>query len=310
MIFLGWRVVTVKQGDSIRLQLSNLVVEKNNDVFRIPLDDINMLILEGNTTLTTNVLSALTDNKIVVVVCDKKYMPRTMILDYGGYHHCAKRARDQLSWATTLQLEVWREIVSQKITNQIKYAVLENAPTDRIEKMIKLADTMELGDKNNREGMVAKVYFNTLYGMEFTRDNEDYLINAAMNYGYAVLRAAVARAVVAQGLLPVCGIFHKNEYNAFNLVDDLMEPFRPLMDCWLNRNVLVNQEYLTYEIRLKIISFLTQPILSFGKVSDVNKVIDKFVISFVSAMNNKDVGLLDVIDLQDFVEVMKWGMHN
>lgn len=304
-MFMGWRVVTVKQGDSIKLSLSNLVIEKNTNTFRIPLDDINILILEGNTTLTTNVISTLTNNKVVVVVCDRKYMPRTMILDYGGYHHCTKRVREQLAWEETFQLEIWGEIVSQKIANQIRFVMLENAPNDRVEKMLKLADEMELGDKNNREGMIAKVYFNTLYGMEFTRDDEDYLVNAAMNYGYAILRAAVARAVVGQGLLPLYGVFHKNEYNAFNLVDDLMEPFRPLMDCWLNKNVLVGQEYLTYELRLKIISFLTQPIRSNGKISDINKVIDRYVISFVSAMNNKDIGLLDVIDLQDFVEVME-----
>ena len=302
---MGWRTVHIKQSDCLKLRLDNLEITKENNKYYIPLSDINMLIVEGNTSLTTNILSALSANDVVTIICDRKYMPNTFILNYGGYHHSAKRANIQISWEQDFKSKVWEKIVQQKMVNQLDF--LQNfknpeTPQDRLDKMRELIDSMEDGDRTNREGLVAKVYFNTLYGLNFSRNNDDYIINSAMDYGYAIIRAAIARIVVSQGLIPSFGIRHKNEYNSFNLVDDLMEPFRPLMDYWLTEIVIQDQDYLSYETRLKIIDFINQDMFCEGQKSSVENVMERYVISFFSAMTQETPDRLISIQLNDFVE--------
>ncbi len=149
---------------------------------------------------------------------------------------------------------------------------------------------------------MAKVYFNSLYGLNFTRD--DYCLeNIAMNFGYTIVRSAIARLVIGQGLLTMLGIFHCNEYNSFNLLDDLMEPFRPLMDYWLHKEVLGKEEYLSYESRLRIIDFVNQPMMYKNTKSSVDQVMQKYIHSFVKAMKNKNTALLHEVTLDALIGV-------
>lgn len=299
---MGWRVLFVKESEVIKLKLNNLEISKLGKKYYVPVSDINVMVVEGNTSLTTNVLNALSKENAVVILCDEKYMPATFILNYGGYHHFAKRSLNQSTWTDDLKKEAWRNIVMQKMMNQVQMAEKKLVPQERLDLMLDLATATQNGDATNREGMVAKVYFNSLYGMGFSREDDDEIENMAMNYGYAIIRAAIARAVIGQGLIPVFGIFHKNEYNPYNLVDDLMEPFRPLMDYWLHTKILGKDDYLSYAIRLNIIDFLNQPMYHKGRKSDVSQVIEKYISSFVKAMTSGDVEKIIKINLQDFVE--------
>ena len=298
---MTWRIVHVKDSENMRLKLDNLEILKRGQRFLVPLSDISMVVIEGKTTVTTSVLSQFTKYNIVLVICDNHYLPTGMMLNYGNYHHCAKRVMEQVAWSDENKQQVWQQIVGQKIKNQIAFAELKQTSVDRIAVMEELLGQLTPGDVTNREGHVAKVYFNSLYGMDFTRD-DDSLVNGAMNYGYAIVRAAMARIVVGQGLMSMIGIFHHNEFNSFNLVDDLMEPFRPVMDYWIDKQGMSEYEYLTYEARLQIIDFMNQP-MRYGSIkSSVDQVMQKYVGSFMKAIKNPDLPVHEVL-LRDFVEV-------
>jgi len=187
------------------------------------------------------------------------------------------------------------------MNNQLAYAQFAGVDSDRLELMQDLISNLVVGDTTNREGPVAKVYFDSLYGKTFTRDDDD-LINAAMNFGYAILRSCMARIVVGNGLVTMLGIFHRNEFNSFNLVDDLMEPYRPLMDYWVNKYVIDDKkDYLSYEARLKIIEFMNQKIQIQNKKMTIDNSMQDYVASFVAAMDEQDPSLLLNIGLNNFI---------
>lgn len=298
---MNWRVVHIKESEYIKTKLGNLEVLKAGEKTYIPLSDISIIVLEGNrTSITTKLLSSLSKHNIVLVICDDKYMPTGIYTSYTSFHRSAKRAQEQALWSDELKNEMWREIITQKIFNQYLFAQYKNADSRRLDVLMDLMNNVESGDKSNREGHAAKVYFNSIYDFDFSRENI-CIENIAMNYGYSIIRTAIARCAVGQGLLTMLGIFHCNEYNSFNLVDDLMEPFRPLMDFWLNKEVLGKEDFLSYQSRLKLIDFINQPMLYNGKNSTVNQVMQKYVNSFVKAMHNSDMSLLHKVSLEDFI---------
>ncbi|EOT40739.1 type II CRISPR-associated endonuclease Cas1 [Enterococcus dispar] len=299
---MTWRIVHIKESDSLNLKLDNLEILKKGQKYHIPLADISMVIIESNATITTNLLARFSKYNIALIVCDNKYLPTGLFLNYGNYHRCGKRSQEQLTWDDAIKQLMWQNIVGQKISNQIQFAKYKGIDDNRLDIMIGMYQQLKPGDETNREGHVAKVYFNSLYGMEFTRDTDD-LANIAMNYGYAVIRAAIARLTVGQGLMTMLGVFHCNEYNSFNLVDDLMEPFRPLMDYWIDKEILSQFNYLSYQSRLKIIEFLHQPMQYKSTKSTVDQVMLKYVNSFVKAMNDRNEKAIHNIALNDFIEV-------
>ena len=297
---MTWRTLHIKESEYIRLKLNNLEISKQGRKYYVPLSDISVIILEGNnTTITAKLLSKLSKYNILLVICDEKYLPTGMYLSYGSYHRSAKRGQKQALWSEQLKKNMWQQIVMQKINNQIAFASYQSVDMERIQNMVTLYHQVVPGDETNREGHVAKVYFNSLYGLDFSRD--DYCIeNIAMNFGYAIVRSAVARMTIGQGLIPMLGIFHCNEYNSFNLVDDLMEPSRPLMDYWVHQVIGNKDEYLSYESRLQIIDFINQPMKYRGTKSSVEQVMQKYIKSFVSAMEKGDVSLVNSVSFNDF----------
>lgn len=301
-MLLGWRIVHVKEGDVLRLRLDSLEVLKKENKVYIPLSDITMIVLEGNrTTITTKLLSSLSQNNVGLVICDDKYLPVGIYLPYGQYHHYSKRVIRQAEWTKEQRGLIWQSVIKQKMTNQVDYARFAGVDEGRLNLMQDLVSNLLVGDTTNREGPVAKVYFDSLYGKSFTRDDEN-LINGAMNFGYAILRSFMARIVVGNGLVTMLGIFHHNEFNSFNLADDLMEPFRPLMDYWVNEYVIDDkQDYLSYEARLKIIEFMSQKIKIQNKKMTIDNAMQEYVTSFISAIDEQDPALLVDIKLENFI---------
>lgn len=298
---MGWRIVHVKEGDLLRLRLDNLEVRKKDNKVYIPLTDITMVVLEGNrTTITTKLLSSFSQNNIGLVICDDKYLPVGIYLPYGQYHHYSKRVILQAGWTQDQKGLIWQNVIGQKMNNQLEYAKLCGVEEERLELMQDLITNLTIGYVTNREGHVAKVYFDSLYGKSFARD-DDNLINFAMNFGYAILRSCMARIVVGNGLVTMLGIFHRNEFNSFNLVDDLMEPYRPLMDYWVNKYVIGDEDYLSYESRLKIIEFMNQKIKLQNKKMTIDNSMQEYVASFVTAMEENDPELLIKIELSNFI---------
>lgn len=204
---------------------TNNVSEKRT----FPLEDLGFLILESlQLSVTAACLNALANENIAVVICDGGHMPSAMLQPFSGNTLAQRHTEAQLRATDALKDRLWRQTVKAKIINQAECLKRLGLPDQRLRV---LAGLVKRGDSGNMEAVAARYYFQSLAGMEgFSRNRDGIPPNPALNYGYAVLRAAVARALTGSGLLCVTGIHHSNQYNSFGLADDIMEPFRPFVD--------------------------------------------------------------------------------
>ena len=216
-----------------RLSLKNaqLVIaskEMPEETRTVPIEDVGMVIIENQmVSVTIPLLNELVDAGVAVVLCDRKGMPHAMLQNMDGNNLQGEFLRNQIEVGEVLRKQLWKQIVEAKIRNQS--ALLEKRHGNGVQ-LKPLYMNVKSGDSDNREGIAARLYWGELYGDDFTRNREEEGINSLLNYGYAVLRAATARALVSAGLTPSLGIFHHNRSNAFPLADDLMEPYRPFVD--------------------------------------------------------------------------------
>ena len=287
---MTWRIVHVNQSERMHLKLDNLVVRKHGEEFVIPLSDISMIVAEGGDTIVTlRLLSALSKYNIALIVCDNEHLPTGIFHSQNGHFRAYKKLQNQIGWTQDQKDKMWQIVTYFKINNQQDVLSMFEKNIEAIQLLADYKDHVELGDRSNREGHAAKVYFNELFGKQFTRvtQQEADVINAGLNYGYAIMRAQMARIVSGYGLNGLLGIFHKNEYNQFNLVDDLMEPFRQIVDVWVYQN-LRNQEYLKYEYRLQLTNLLNAKIKYGKEVCTVTGAMDKYVKGFIKCIDEKE----------------------
>lgn len=194
----------------------------------IPVEDIGFVILENQEiSITMPLLNALADNNAAVIVCSDKFMPNAMLLNLDSNSTQGENFRAQLSATEPLKKNIWKQIVEAKIKNQAALLRKLNKDGDSLKPYYQ---NVKSGDSDNKEGVAAKLYWKELFHEGFIRLRTGPFPNEMLNYGYTVLRAAVARSLMGSGLLPAIGIFHKNRYNAFPLADDVMEPYRPYVD--------------------------------------------------------------------------------
>lgn len=226
---MSWRTVVVAKRAKLDLKTGYLVIRTEEEVKKIYLDELSVLIIENPAVSITGCLIAtLNEKKIKVIFCDEKRSPACELVSYYGSHDTADRIRKQIKWNGDVKTCIWTEIVSEKIRQQAKFLKETGKHTEK-ELLDGYLQEIEIGDATNREGHAAKVYFNALFGMGFTR-TADNVTNAALNYGYSILLSAFNREIVSQGYITQIGLFHNNMFNHFNLSSDLMEPFRILVD--------------------------------------------------------------------------------
>ncbi len=268
---MGWRCVVIDSPCKLSVS-NNYLIVRNDDVRKIHLSEVYCLMIACPAVNITGIaLYELTRNKIKVVFCDEKRDPYGELIGYYGSHNCAKQLRKQLGWSGAAMGFVGTEIVTQKIRNQA--AVLRKYGFDERASMLDgYAAEVVRGDTANREGHAAKVYFNTLFGMSFTRE-KDCNVNSALNYGYAVLLSCINREVVACGRLTQLGLTHRNEFNEFNLSCDLIEPFRVLVDedVFLNRDKPFGKER-----KFELVGLLNKRVV-YGKEFCLNDAVGSYV---------------------------------
>lgn len=289
----------IEEGEFLRLKLDNLCVTRGKEEFIIPLEDINMIIMSNlNGNITCRVLDAFTKYNIAFVVCNNQHLPSGIFTGLNSHSRVSKIFKSQIAWTEEFKNKTWKMIVYAKIKNQrdvIKKIAGDNRQ-DRVQLMDELLDNIEVGDETNREGHAAKVYFNTIFGMEFKRFEDD-LTNACLNYIYAIVRAFLARTIVAYGLSGIIGVHHKSEYDNFALVDDLMEPFRALCDEYVV-DILKEHQVFDFKMRHKLLDFLNEKILYKGKRMYISSVMDVYVQSFIkycSSLDEQDLIFPEVI---------------
>lgn len=224
---MAWRGLHVSKPARLTHSNKQIVVEQDDGEASFPIEDIAWLILDTpQISLTGSLLSALVENGVALIVPDGKHHPAGVLLPFHQHHAQAHVAHAQIAVSGPLKKRLWQKLVVAKIENQA--AVLRELGSDEARALSAMAARVGSGDPGNIEAQAARAYWRRLFA-EFRRHDEDRR-NGLLNYGYAVVRAALARACVAAGLLPAFGLHHASRVNAFNLVDDLIEPFRPAVD--------------------------------------------------------------------------------
>ncbi|PTJ70341.1 type II CRISPR-associated endonuclease Cas1 [Staphylococcus hyicus] len=276
---MSWRIVYASDVSKMSLNLNSLKVTKGDLEVKIPLSDIFAVVIEDLTvTLTARLLVELSDYNILVILCNQKHLPECMLQPISGHYSQYGQMKEQLSWGQSEKDALWKMIVQQKIKNQVACMEHNGIDKERTEKMLQLKSSVKLFDRENIEGQAAKYYFNSFF-TNFTRDNDDLLENAVLNYGYTILNSAIARTIVAKGLMPAMGIHHIGGRNHFNLASDLIEPFRPIVDLYLLKNP--PDDFMTKQYRLNLVNLLHARVYIDGKMQTVIRAIDMMVQSII-----------------------------
>lgn len=264
------------------------LVVRGLETKRVLLDEIAVLLIENPAVSMTGVLiAALTEKKIKVIFCDAKRNPIAELVPHHGCHDSSAKIRSQIAWEQMVKDSIWRDIVSEKIRKQADF-LLEIGCLEQARMLSGYTEQIELADTTNREGHAAKVYFNALFGMEFTR-SADIAINAALNYGYSMILSAFNREISANGYLTQLGIFHNNMFNHFNLSSDLMEPFRILVDRLVYQMQPV--EFDTEE-KHEMWRIMDQKVSIDGQSQFVMNAIKIYTKSVLDAINDGDASLI------------------
>lgn len=285
---MSWRTVVITGNAKLDYKMDYLIVRKTDKTTRVFIGEIGMLIVESTSvSLTTMLLCELTKHKVKVVFCDEKHNPQSELLSYYGSHDTSAKVRTQIGWSKQEKELIWTEIVAEKIRQQRDH-LLERGLDTQAALLASYIPEIEIGDKTNREGHAAKVYFNALFGMDFTRSQEN-ATNAALNYGYGILLACFNREVVANGYITQLGLFHDNMFNQFNFSSDLMEPFRILVD-----RIVVKMKPQKFDKDEKIcfIYMLEDGVMIDGKNQYVSNAIKIYCRSVFDALNDKDISML------------------
>ena len=282
---MAWRVIGISNPARLSVKDNQLVIAQDESV-NLPIEDIDALILDSyGVTLTANLVTELSSSGTTVIVCDEKHLPSSVILPYSQHSRQAKVSRQQLAMGQALKKQLWRRIVVQKISNQAD--VLQQFNYDA-EPLRKIAGEVRSGDIDNRESLAARIYFADLLDDATRRKPTWY--NAALNYGYAMVRSHIARHIAARGLVASQGIFHRSELNSFNLADDLIEPYRAAVDEYILSHVAPfhvgeDDANLTSKDRREIIDVLNYNISINDKKYSIKHAVERNVESFVQCID-------------------------
>lgn len=284
---MSWRIVVISKRAKLDLQLGQMVVRSDDATTKIILSEISTLLIESTAvSLTTSLIAELAKRKIKVIFCDEKRNPSCELVNYYGSHDTSNKMRKQIVWKKNTKEAVLTEIVSEKIRKQKE--LLEIFGKEESKVLSSYLEKIEWGDKTNREGHAAKVYFNALFGQDFTR-TEDNCINAALNYGYSIVLSAFTREITVNGYLTQLGIFHDNMFNQFNLASDFMEPFRVLVDKKVCKMELLEFEHSE---KMQLVDILNQEVQIDGRIQYVNNAIKIYCKSVLEALNEDDSSLI------------------
>ncbi len=266
-----------------QMVVTQLGVEKS----RIPCEDIGVIVVDqAQTTYTHQLLCHLSLTDAVVVLCDQNHLPTSILLPMTDHSTLVQRLNLQISISIPRRKKLWSEIVKEKLLRQA-----DNLPCEypARKKILDFAKDVKSGDSTNREAQGAKVYWqNWLWQHEFRRNRDDAGINSMLNYGYAIVRAALARSVVAAGLQPSLGLMHSNRSNAFCLVDDLIEPFRPMVDFQVRELYRQGYTELTSECRKQLLLLLAIPMRLCKETGPSGVMFHRYINSLVRCMDGKE----------------------
>ena len=287
---MSFRTVVIRNRCKLEYSLNYLVCRSEEEK-RICLDEISTLIIENQCVcMTTSLLTNLVEKKIKVVFCDEKHNPSSEIVPYFNNFETYSRISEQINYSEEIKNKVWKLIVKKKIKEE--YLLLKKIKNSNYKKLELYESEVEDGDTTNREGHAAKVYFNSLFGKDFSRD-EPIIENAMLNYGYSIIVSQINRIIKAQGYLTELGIHHKGETNPFNLTYDLFEPFRSLIDSYVVGEKVNNINYKDV-----FICILKEKVFCDGCSMFLENAISIYVKSILRALKEQNLKVISFVDYE------------
>ena len=280
---MSFRTVVITKQAKLTYKNRFLVVKQELNENYIHLSEIDTIIVDSiSVSISSYLLKELSDNKINIIFCDEKHNPFGELKSFYSRHNSSKKIIEQINWSQKNKDELWKKIVRNKITNQA--IILNKIKSNNYDLLLSYVDEVVIGDRTNREGHSAKVYFNSLFGKSFVRNNDDD-INAALNYGYAILLSTINKEIINNGYLTQLGIHHKNEFNDYNLSCDLMEPFRIIIDNFVfyNKNRKLDSNY-----KLDIVNIFNDKFKYNGKTYILKDIIKMYVKNTLDSINDID----------------------
>lgn len=277
---MSYKNVFIENSASLSVKDSQLIINtKEIENYSVSFEDTNTLMLESNSiVLNSYVLKMLAQSKICTFVCDERHLPCGVLLPVNQHSRHLKMLQSQINMPSTFKNELWQDIVYNKITNQAECLKLNNLKG--ADDLNEIASCVCLGDNTHMEAKSAAAYFRYLWGFNFAR-NDDIWVNSALNYGYSIIRGIIARTIYSYGYEPSLGINHHSELNAFNLADDLIEPFRPFVDNFIfNISKDKVDPTLSSVDKKKIFSMLNYLIQIENRHYNVSNAIEQYIISF------------------------------
>lgn len=256
------RTIDISEPAYLHLKHQQLLIDKQGEtIAQIPIEDLGIVILQNPAIVITQaVIIACQKNNVVMVFCDERHLPYSVLLPISeGNNLHSKILQQQLLLTLPTKKRLWQQIVKQKLTEQANTLKALDKTYASLER---LSENVKAGDPDNLEAQAAQVYWKLLFGNEFRRDVELDGINSLLNYGYSIMRAMVARAIVGSGLHPTIGLNHHNQYNSLCLADDLMEPFRPWVDLKVYQMIKSNPELqVTKETKVLLLNLLSETVI-------------------------------------------------
>jgi len=271
---------------SLTTKFEQLVIKTENRELTVPIEDLGFVVLEHHEIyISIPTLTKLSANNVAVIFCDAKHMPTSMLLNLDNHYIQQELFKNQINASVPLKKQLWQQTVKTKIRHQAKHLQLLNKPF----KVLNYYESKVLsGDTENMEGAAAAHYWKNLFDFKFKRERYGKYPNLFLNYGYIILRAAVARSLAGSGLLSTFGIHHHNKYNAYCLADDIMEPFRPLVDTKVIEIIKTHpDEELTTTIKAELLNVLTETVYFEGIKSPLMVALSKTTSSLQQCYTGK-----------------------
>lgn len=283
---MGWRTLVVASTAKLDYKMEYLVVRSGDDINRIHLSELSTLIVESTAvSFTAYLLCELANHKVNVIFCDSKRLPNGQYISLYGSHDTSLKIEQQTQWSREMKAIVWKGVIERKIFGQA--AVLRSKGLEEsASKLSSYIPQIEIGDVTNREGHAAKVYFNALFGKGFTRSDKEEVINAELNYAYAILLSCTCREIVNNGYITQIGIHHENRFNEYNLASDLMEPFRPLIDF---RVLSMDHEKFETEEKRILANVLNLPVMIDRHEQYLQNAMTIYIKSITDALSSGDL---------------------
>jgi len=286
---MGWRTVVVSKTSKLDYKMGYLCIRSNDEMIRIHISEMAVLLIESTAvSLTAYLLVELANQNVNVIFCDSRMCPHGIYVSLYGSHDTSDKIRKQIRWTEDAKKTIWKYVVMHKIEGQMSVLELFSHQEEK-NKLNSYIPEIELGDSTNREGHAAKVYFNALFGKDYTRTNKDEIVNAALNYGYSILLSSVAREIVCNGYITQIGIFHDNMFNGYNLACDLMEPYRPFIDI---KVLQMKIEKLEHEEKMELANVLNSRVVIDSREQFLSNALSIYVKSILDAIDKNEPELI------------------